>query len=38
MMSFTRRVFSTIESVTTGFAGSLMSTVNMRSPPEPVPR
>ena len=35
MMSFTRRVLATIESVTHGFAGSLMSIVYITSPPPP---
>jgi hypothetical protein len=38
MMSFTRRVLTTSESVTTGASGLLMSIVYMRSPPLPVPR
>ena len=36
--SLTRRVLVTTESVTTGFAGSLMSIAYIRSPPRPVPR
>ena len=35
MMSLTRRVLVTIESVTTGFAGSEMSIAYIRSPPAP---
>ncbi len=38
MMSFTRRVLLTVESVTVGFAGSLMSIAYITSPPRPEPR
>ena len=38
MMSFTRRVLATIESVTTGLAGLLISMAYITSPPRPEPR